>query len=187
MRSSLAFGFALLGSVAAVIISCGGSNPPAKTGAEGKDESPAATSDKAEDTNADKAAGDDKAEPAASAAAPAESKCPFDLDKPATSKSGTVKIVTGCVSAEKSLKLIEQYFPQLHACFTAEYKANPKSKGEVNIKIMVGQNGTYSVRLSKMEVTSDEFVKCMIGVLEPLPYPKPEYGGATLEYTTKLK
>ena len=85
------------------------------------------------------------------------------------------------------MKLIEQYFPQLHACFTQEYKANPKSKGEVNIKIMVGQNGTYSVRLSKMEVTSEEFVKCMIGVLEPLPYPKPEYGGATLEYTTKLK
>lgn len=191
MRSSATFGWCITG-VAAVVgltaaLACGESTPPAKTA---KDTESTKTETKSEDKPAaeDKTS-EDKSGPGAegTSEAPKEAPCSVDNSQPATSKAGTVKVLTGCVSAQKSLKLLEQYYPQMHACFASEFKANRKAKGEVNIKINVGQSGTYSVRVHKEDVTSEELVKCLVGVLEPLPYPKPEFGGATIEFTTQLK
>ena len=191
MRSRATFGWCITG-VAVVValtaaLACGESTPPAKSAS---DKESAKTEAKTEDkTAAEDKSAEDKSGPGAepTAEAPKEGACPIDNSQPATSKAGTVKVLTGCVSAQKSLKLLEQYYPQLHACFASEFKANRKAKGEVNIKINVGQSGTYSVRVHKDDVTSEELVKCLVGVLEPLPYPKPEFGGATIEFTTLLK
>lgn len=184
MRSSIAFGWSIVG----LAVACGGSTPPAKTT---DDKETTKTEEKASVTAPaeEKAPAEDKSEPtpAENSSSASEPACPIDVSKPATSRAGTVKVVTGCVSPEKTLKLLEQYFPQLHACFNGELRINKKGKGEVNIKINVGQKGTYSVRVHREDTTSEEFVKCMVGVLEPLPYPKPEYGGATVEFITQLR
>jgi hypothetical protein len=168
-------------------LSCGGSPTPAKSSDDFKDTA-AAGHDEPTDTSTaqDQAASGDPAD-TSQASTPSEPACSLDTSTPAASKIGKVKIITGCASAEKSLKILEQYFPQLHGCFSSELRVNKKAKGEVNIKINVGQKGTYSVRVHKDDITSPEFVECMVRILEPLPYPKPEFGGATIEFVTQLK
>ena len=186
MRPCIALGMTFGGILLTGLLSCGGSQPPPKSTEEAKDQAPPTADEPAnQEVSEDNPAAEDK--PAPSPSESSGQPCSVDTSKEATSKIGTVKIVTGCASPEKSLKLLEQYYPQLHACFTNELKTNKKAKGEVNIKINVGQNGTYSVRVHKDDITSEEFVKCMVGVLEPLPYPKPEFGGATIEFVAQLK
>ena len=164
---------------------CGGAQNPAQTSGDSKSTTESSTPE-GKPTPAEPAA----TEPASSAAAasPTGPSCPFDTSATASTKGvGTVHISSGCVSPDAAMKVISQYFAQMHGCYTEELKRDRKAKGDLEIRINVGQNGTYSVRVIKSAISSDDFVRCLVGVLEPLPYPKPSFGGATIEFSTTLQ
>ncbi len=177
-------GFVALLVCAVAVIACGGSKPPART-ADDK----AVVEDKTvESTPTDEA----KPESGAVSETPDAKKsdepaCPHDTSLVVESKIGKISVSTGCVSPKAAESVLAQYYKDLHGCFSQELRRDRKAKGGLSIRINIGQKGTYSVRVIKSDASSDEYVKCLIGVLEPLPYPKPDFGGATIEFTTNLQ
>lgn len=174
----------LVGFVVAAA-ACGGKQPEAKTPddkpAEAKTEEGSSSSEEAKKNESEEKT--DAPEKKTSD----EPACPHNTGEVVESRIGKVSVSTGCLSPKEAEKILSQYFKDLHACFTKELARDRKAKGGVTIRINVGQKGTYSVRVTKSEAPSEEFVGCLIGVLEPLPYPKPAEGGATIEFVTDLK
>jgi len=185
MQSRHVASIGLLLGIAVAALACGGKQPEPKTpedkSAEAKTEESSTGTEEAKTTESE-------ATPESAAAKPSsEPACPHDTSEVVETKAGKVSISTGCLSPKAAEKILSQYFKDLHACFSKELARDRKAKGGVTIRINVGQKGTYSVRVTKSDASSEEYVSCLIGVLEPLPYPKPPEGGATIEYTTDLK
>lgn len=184
MQSRHVASIGLLLGFSVVALACGGKQPEAKTADDKASEA------KTEETSSgtEEAKPESEATPDAEATKPATAPtCPHDTSEVVETKIGKVSISTGCLSPKAAEKVLSQYFKDLHACFGKELARDRKAKGGVTIRINVGQKGTYSVRVTKSEASSEDYVSCLIGVLEPLPYPKPEEGGATIEYSTDLK
>lgn len=176
-------GIVSLMGFAIAAFACGGKQPEAKTPDKTAETRTDETSSETEEAKPDT-----EAKPENSAAKPSnEPACAIDTSEVVETKIGKVSVSTGCLSPKAAEKVLSQYFKDLHACFTKELARDRKAKGGVTIRINVGQKGTYSVRVTKSDASSEEYVGCLIGVLEPLPYPKPEAGGATIEFTTDLK
>ena len=169
---------------AVAAFACGGSKPPAKTV-----EDKTVTEDKSVEP-----APTDEAKPESDAVSEApdanksdEPACPHDTSQVVESKIGKISVSTGCVSPKAAESVLAQYYKDLHGCFSQELRRDRKAKGGLSIRINIGQKGTYSVRVIKSDASSDEYVKCLIGLLAPHPNPKPDYGGAPLELTTTLQ
>jgi outer membrane biosynthesis protein TonB len=167
--------FWTLAVTCSVLAACGGGTPAPKDA----DEAPGAASDgKHGDDTA--AASTDAPAPSASAApatdtpAPAPSKPSTDL----TASSDDVWMASHQMPPKDVLKTMRPNQGKVHACFSAGYKRDPSTSGEVKVKFVITNDGT--VRAWKDDgssMTDADVTKCVGDLLHGLKFPKQKSPG----------
>lgn len=160
----------------ALALGCGGATPSPKDA----DEAPAAASDA---KHADDSKGDDTAAAAAPAAAPAPAKddTPAPAAKPSTNLSASsddVWMASHQMPPKDVLKTMRSQQGKVHGCFSAGYKRDPSTSGEVKVKFVVTNDG--AVRAWKDDgssMTDADVTKCVGDLVQSLKFPKQKSPG----------
>ncbi len=161
---------------------CGGATPSPKD----EDEAPSATSDSKHagdsmsgDTSASTASAPAAATPPPASEAPAPP--PSDSGKKATdltAPTDDVWMASHQMPPKDVLKTMRPQQGKVHACFSAGYKKDPSTSGEVTIKFVITNDG--AVRAWKDDgssMTDGDVTKCVGDLLQKQRFPKQKSPG----------
>jgi hypothetical protein len=157
--------------VCSALAACGGATPPPKDA----DEAPAAATD---GKHADDSAPADA--PASSAAAP-PADAPAPAAKPSTdltASSDDVWMASHQMPPKDVLRTMRPQQAKVHACFSAGYKRDPSTSGEVKVKFVITNDG--AVRAWKDDgssMTDADVTKCVGDLVQGLKFPKQKSPG----------
>lgn len=156
-----------------VLVACGGATPPAKDA----DEAPAAASGSKhgdDSTASDAPAAAASSAPSAPADTPAPAAKPTDL----TASSDDVWMASHQMPPRDVLKTLRPQQGKVHACFSAGYKRDPSTSGEVKVKFVITNDG--AVRAWKDDgssMTDADVTKCVGDLVQALKFPKQKSPG----------
>lgn len=158
------------------LVACGGGTPSPKD----SDEAPSVASGS---KHADEAAPVDTSASGAPSSAPASSAAPSDAtpDKKSTDltvPTDDVWMASHQMTPKDVLKTMRPHQGKVHACFSAGYKRDPSTSGEVNIKFVITNDGTVRAWKDDGSSMSDgEVTKCVGDLLQKQKFPKQKSPG----------
>jgi hypothetical protein len=89
----------------------------------------------------------------------------------------------GTLSNEEVEETIKQRQPLFQRCWTQRLKENPSLKGNILLQFEINQRGkVQDVQVAQAAITDELMTRCLISVLERIPFREFEGGNVTLTF-----
>jgi len=102
--------------------------------------------------------------------------------RPPTIRMGATS-VSGRLPPEVIQKIVRSNFGRLRLCYEDGLRNNPRLKGRVSVRFVIGRDGSVSAAASSgSDMADTRMVSCVVRVFSGLAFPPPEGGLVTVVY-----